>query len=142
IFQVDSELVKLYLTRSENIKVIDDPKGKLDVCVIYFSSNEIYYPNTPSAFRNAIIKRDKYEWQNSFFPGVKRHILVRDLQKQWYVEGVSSKWNSPDLLLQRLRELCSNYMIYTIGCSAGGFGAILFGSLLNAKKVYSFNGNF
>jgi hypothetical protein len=139
VFQVDSSLVKQYYNESDNIKVIDDDKGDLNICVIYFSSNELYYPNTEASFQNAIVNKDKYEWQNNHFPGVKRHIFVRDIQKQWYIEGVNAKLSTPDLLQKKLNELSSGYMIYTIGSSAGGFAAMLFGSMLGAKKVYAFN---
>lgn len=139
VFQVDSSLVKQYYHGSENIKVVDDDKGDLNICVIYFSSNELYYPNTEASFKNAIVNKDKYEWQNNQLPGVKRHIFVRDIQKQWYIEGVNSKLNTPELLQQKLKELSSGYLIYTIGSSAGGFAAMLFGSVLGAKKIYAFN---
>lgn len=139
IFQVDSDLVKKIYAESDNIKVVDDYNGKSNICVIYFSSNELYYPNTEASFLNAIEKRNKYEWQKNTFPGASRHIFVRDIQKQWYIEGTSAKYNTPSLLAKKLKEFSSNFTIYTIGSSAGGFAAILFGSILDAKRVYAFN---
>jgi len=139
IFQIDSIIVKNTYMESENIKVVDVSGAISNLCVIYFSSNELYYPNTEYAFQYAIEKRDKYEWINSKYPGAKRHVFVRDIQKQWYMEGVSVKNNTPVLLANQLNELCKGYTIYTIGSSAGGFAALLFGSMIKAKRVYAFN---
>ncbi|NDP28016.1 MAG: hypothetical protein GZ087_11405 [Flavobacterium sp.] len=139
IFQVDSDLVKKVYFESENIMIIDDQDTTSNLCVIYFSSNELYYPNTKSSFTNAILKRDKYEWSNNRFPDAKRHIFVRDIQKQWYIEGVSAKMNTPKLVAEHLIKLCKDYIVFTIGSSAGGFAALLFGSIIKAKRVYAFN---
>ncbi len=139
IFQIDSVIVKNAFTKSDNIKVVDVSDTISNLCIVYFSSNELYYPNTEYAFQNAIEKRDKYEWINTKYPGAKRHIFVRDVQKQWYMEGVSIKNNSPELLVNQLNELCKGFTVFTIGSSAGGFAALLFGSLIKAKRVYAFN---
>lgn len=139
IFQIDSVIVKNTLMESENIKVVDVSDETSNLCVVYFSSNELYYPNTEYIFQNAIEKRDKYEWINTKYIGAKRHIFVRDIQKQWYMEGISIKNNTPELLANQLNELCKGYTIYTIGSSAGGFAALLFGSMIKAKRVYAFN---
>lgn len=139
IFQIDSELVKKTYLEFENIKVVDESDSTSNLCVIYFSSNELYYPNTEYAFQNTIGKRDKYEWVNTKYPGAKRHIFVRDVQKQWYMEGVSVKNNTPELLANQLIELSKGFTIYALGSSAGGFAALLFGSMIKAKRVYAFN---
>ena len=139
IFQIDSIIVKKNFTKSDNSKIVDVPGTTSNLCVVYFSSNELYYPNTEYAFQNTIEKRDKYEWINTKYPEAKRHIFVRDIQKQWYIEGVSAKNNTPELLANQLNELCKGYTVFTIGSSAGGFAALLFGSLIKAKRVYAFN---
>ena len=139
IFQISSDLVKEYYTNGDNIKTIESFDGQQKNCIIYFSSNELYYPNTASSFIDAIVKRDKYEWKNNLFPSMQKHIFVRDLQKQWYIEGSSSVYNTTQLLVDKLAELTEGYKIYTIGSSAGGFAALLYGSILNAQRVYAFN---
>lgn len=139
IFQVDSDLVKNTYFKYENIKIFDDQENNSNLCVVYFSSNELYYPNTESSFANSIIKRDKYEWSNNRFPNAKRHIFVRDIQKQWYIEGVCVKYNTPELLAKYLVELSRGYAVFTVGSSAGGFAALLFGGMIKAKRVYAFN---
>lgn len=139
IFQIDSKIVRDTFMKYDNIKVVDVSDEASNLCVVYFSSNELYYPNTEYAFRNTIEKRDKYEWINTKYPGAKRHIFIRDIQKQWYLEGVSVKNNTPELLANQLNQLCYGYTVYTIGSSAGGFAALLFGSMIKATRVYAFN---
>ena len=139
IFQVHSKLV---------IEAFDGPNYYIEycneiqsskICVIYFSSNEIYYPNTPSSFSFSILNKDRYEWKKNKFKNVSKHIFLRDIRKQWYIGGVNSKLNHPMKLLDFLKSETKDYEVYVVGSSAGGFAAILFGSLLNARRVYAFN---
>ncbi|MDP5230062.1 MAG: hypothetical protein NWQ38_06685 [Cellulophaga sp.] len=141
IFQIDNAAVKKVYTERDNYKLKFHEGLNVDkkLCVIYFSSNELYYPNTPKAFQNSILQKDKFEWERNFLRNAHKHIFVRDIQKQWYIEGINKKYNSPDLVLQLLQELTSGFQVYAIGSSAGGFAALLFGSLLNAQRVYAFN---
>lgn len=141
IFQIDDPAVKKIYNEANNYKekFHSGPDVQKDLCVIYFSSNELYYPNTAKAFENSILVKDKFEWQRNFIRHAHKHIFIRDVQKQWYIEGISQKYNTPDLLLELLRELTAGFRVYVIGSSAGGFAALLFGSLLNAERVYAFN---
>lgn len=141
IFQIDHPLVKESYNNADNFKVIykEGHNIEKDLCVIYFSSNELYYPNTELAFKHSILNRNKFEWQNNLFPTAHKHILLRDIQKQWYIEGISNSYNSPEKVAKLLIDLTSNYRVYAIGSSAGGFAALLFGNLINAQRIYSFN---
>lgn len=141
IFQTDSPLVRSYYERGANFKVeySNEPESDASLCVIYFSSNELYYPNVEATFDRTIVKRDKYEWRNSKFPGAAKHIFVRDLQKQWYIEGINSKVNTPEKLAEQLKSEADGYRVYAIGSSAGGYAAMVYGSLLGAERVYAFN---
>jgi len=63
IFQVDSQdvigafnLDNYYIEYNEEVDLLDN-----NLCVIYFSSNEIYYPNTTESFNYFIKKRDKFK---------------------------------------------------------------------------------
>ncbi len=141
IFQIDSAAVLKAFTL-DNYRIEYTNEKDLvasDLCVIYFSSNEIYYPNTIQAFDYSIIQRDKYEWKRNKFPTAKKHIFIRDIQKQWYLGGINATLNSPIKLLEFLKIETAGYRIFTIGSSAGGYAAILFGSLLKANRVYAFN---
>lgn len=141
VFQINDKLINESYNLSQNFQVIYDEceSRKKNLCAIYFSSNEIYYPNTQKSFNESILVKDKYEWKSNRISGAFMHIFVRDIQKQWYIEGINSLVNTPDLLAEKLRELTSGFEVYTVGSSAGGFAAILFGSLLKAKRVYAFN---
>ncbi|KHJ38169.1 hypothetical protein PBAC_17100 [Pedobacter glucosidilyticus] len=140
IFQVHSPAV-LKEFSNKNFLIEYDNTANLEenLCVIYFSSNEIYYPNTNLAFKNAIIQRDKYEWKRNKFPQARKHIFLRDIRKQWYIGGINAELDNPLKLLDFLKKETDGYTVFTIGSSAGGYAATLFGSLLSANRVYAFN---
>lgn len=142
IFQINSPAVlkafennNYCIEYSSSTEEVCDP----NLCAIYFSSNEIYYPNTLRSFIYSIIERDKYEWKRNKHPMASKHIFIRDIRKQWYIGGVNSKLDSPLKLVEFLKRETTGYKVFTIGSSAGGFAAILFGSLLKVKRVYAFN---
>ena len=141
IFQIDDPLVKTTYHGNPNYEVVlsEGPSVQKDLCVIYFSSNDIYYPNTAQAFRSSIINKNKYEWRKNLIPVAHKHIFVRDIQKQWYIGGINAADNSPEKIAGLLQSLTQGYRIFTIGSSAGGFAAMLFGSMLKAERVYAFN---
>jgi hypothetical protein len=141
IFQIDSKVVKdSFKFDNYSIEYNDKINSvETDLCVIYFSSNEIYYPNTFGAFEYTILKSDKYEWKRNKFTNAKKHIFLRDIHKQWYLSGINDKLNNPEKVLDFLRNETIGYRIYTVGSSAGGYGALLFGNLLECDRVYAFN---
>ncbi|WP_159522013.1 hypothetical protein [Sunxiuqinia indica] len=144
IFQIDSPLVKQYYQNDQNYKILYDESIGVDkkLCAIYFSSNELYYPNTEKAFNFSIVGRDKFEWQRSMIPNVYKHIFFRDLQKQWYIEGINATINSPEKLRELIANETEGYRVYAIGSSAGGYAALIYGSLLQVERVYAFNPQF
>jgi hypothetical protein len=141
IFQIDSPAVLIaFEAENYNIEYLNDTDlVESDLCVLYFSSNEIYYPNTIQAFDYSIIQRDKYEWKRNKFPKAKKHIFIRDIRKQWYLGGINATLDSPIKLLDFLKNETGGYRIITIGSSAGGYAALLFGSLLKCERIYAFN---
>ncbi|MFI1772463.1 hypothetical protein [Thalassobellus citreus] len=141
IFQINSPDVLDFYSNANNykVKLYEDNNVQKDLCIIYFSSNELYYPNTPKAFQNSISVKDKFEWQRNFLRIAHKHVFIRDIQKQWYVEGINATYNTPNELIKLLKELTAGYRIFAIGSSAGGFAAMLYGSLLKAERVYAFN---
>lgn len=140
IFQIDSPIVlKIFDTDNYCIEYNNSDDCEKDLCVIYFSSNEIYYPNTIQAFNYAIIKRDKYEWKRNRFPNAGKHIFIRDIRKQWYIGGINNALDTPLKMMDFLKTETNGYKVYTLGSSAGGYAAILFGSMLKASRVYAFN---
>ncbi len=142
VFQADSDIVKSVYKNNNNYLIEYDNNQNKDHCAIYFSSNEIYFPNNEKAFSRSIIEKNKYEWFGIRVPYAHKHIFLRDIQKQWYLTGVNSMIDSPGKLLAFLESETSGYKVIALGSSAGGFAAVLFGSLLKARLILSFNGQF
>ncbi len=116
-------------------------------CFVVFSGNGLYYPNDYPTAIAALIKRDRYEWQNIAQSDLIRSqvgkiIFLRDIYKQWYVTSINSRINSIGKLFMFLREKTKGYDVVTIGNSAGGYMAALFGGLLSAKLALNFSGQY
>lgn len=142
VFQCDSNIVKNTYENNDNY-LIEEKETSKKKCCIYFSSNDIYYPNNEEIFKNQLLKKNKYEWYNTRVDFTQKHIFIRDIQKQWYLNGINTELNSIEKVLSFLKKETAGYEeIITIGSSAGGFAAVLFGELLNANKILSFNGQF
>ena len=117
--------------------------GDADTCVIYFSSNDIYYPNSEEIFTKRIVNKDFYEWYHTRINRASKHIFIRDIFKQWYLGGINANINSPEKLAAFLKQETQGYTnVITLGSSAGGYAAILYGSLINAQTVFAFNPQF
>lgn len=122
-----------------NYKIQLSEDGDPNLCAIYFTSHALYYPNTESEFTRSVLESDRYEWYKSRHLNAGKHIFVRDVFKQWYLKGINGSINSPDLLLRFLKHQTEGMEVVTIGASAGGYAAILYGCMLNAKSVLAFN---
>lgn len=143
VFQVDSELVRQVYEQQDNYLIeYDDTVPVKDICAIYFSSNDIYYPNEENVFRKRIIERNAFEWYGTRINNAYKHIFLRDIFKQWYLKGINSQQNSPTELLALLKKETEGLSVVAVGSSAGGYAAILFGVLLQAKRVLAFNPQF
>lgn len=139
-FQVDSEIIKNAYHSLDNY-LIEYENGECEdkICAIYFSGHSIYFPNTEECFRGEILKKNKFEWYGKRFNGASKHIFIRDIHKQWYLSGINAKISSPNDLLEFLRRESIGYKVICIGSSAGGYAALLYGSLLNAIRIYAFS---
>lgn len=144
VFQTDSDSIKKALNSPNYIIEYSDTSNntKDKFCVIYFSSNNIYYPNTKEEFQKSIVKKNKYEWYGSRIEKGAKHIFIRDIQKQWYLQGINNELNTIDKIISFLRSETEGYKIIMLGSSAGGYAAVLIGSILNADKILTFNGQF
>ena len=111
-------------------------------CAIYFSGSGIFFPNTEEALEKAIIREDRYEWYNHRITNAEKHIFVRDVAKQFYVNGINKKCNNLILLIEFLKQETKEYKIIAVGSSAGGYAATLIGSILNAERIFCFSGFF
>lgn len=142
VFQTDSNMVKDAYKRDNCLIAYNTQNMDSNICAIYFSSNDIYFPNNEEAFQNQIVNKDFYEWFNNRIEKAYKHIFIRDIQKQWYLGGINSSIDSPEKLLAFLIDEVKDFSVITLGSSAGGYAAVLYGQLLNAKKILSFNGQF
>ena len=130
----------------DNYRVIDTGH-KTGRAIIFFSGNGLYFPNTEQEFTQKVITMDKYEWENISRDKLirqyyERIILIRDIYKQWYIQGINSRYNTVDKTAELLRGLTEGFNVTTCGNSAGGYAAVLFASLLNADRFFSVSGQF
>lgn len=146
VFQEDIGLVEKIYRENKNYVVWDiDSENKN--CLILFSSNGLYAPNTREAFEEKIVRNDRYEFQKvTNCCRVKKRfgrlIYVRDLWRSWYVRGISQSVDTIDKLILLLAELTEGYRIVTAGISSGGFMAMAAGVRLGAACVLNFSGQF
>ncbi len=114
-----------------------------DICAIYFSSNGIdAMCEDDNDFEEIIVRKNRFEWKKNRIQIAKKHIFIRDVFKEYYVEGINKDLNTCDKLLEFLRSETKNMKVITVGSSSGGYAAILFGILLKAEAVFSFTGQF
>lgn len=143
-FQVDSDIVKdVYRSKANCLVEYDESVNRRDTCAVYFSSNDIYYPNTEEIFRKRIVDKNFFEWYRCRVTDVYKHIFVRDVFKQWYLAGINAEIGDSEALGKWLQSETKGYArVEMIGSSAGAYAAILFGSLLGASRVLAFNPQF
>lgn len=66
-------------------------------------------------------------------------LFLKDARRQWYLGGLEGMGTNIDENLNFLRNEFAKYdKVICMGCSAGGYGAILYGSLLNVDAVIAF----
>lgn len=71
-----------------------------------------------------------------------KRLFIRDVHQAWYQRGVPGHGDTIDDLAARLRELLDEARarrLVVAGNSAGGYGALLFGTLLGADRVLAFS---
>lgn len=133
-------------SENENYKIIFN-NCNTRKCIVFFSGNGLYYPNTLEVFQKVVINEDRYEWQNvakesSIIQNYQMIILIRDVYKTFYQKGISNSLNSIDRVLQFLKEKTKGYKVTTCGNSAGGYMATIAGYHLNAEAVFTFGGQW
>lgn len=131
----------------DNYKVIDyassgDDNVKRKYCVIYCSSNDIWYPNELSAFKHSFFENDYYEWTSIECQIAVKEIYVRDIYKSWYVTGINSRINSIEKLIEFLKDEIGELPIICVGSSSGGYLAVLLACLLHASHALCFSAQF
>lgn len=133
------ELIDDIYINEKNYCIEINEHSNNNICAVYFSSNGIY-ADTEKDFEYAIIQKNRFEWKNTRINNAKKSIFLRDINKNFYIDGINSTINNIDKVIDFLRKETKGYDIVTIGSSAGGYMAIVAGVLLQAKCVYSFCG--
>jgi len=94
------------------------------------------------AFSGADTPRGRFHYFNLLKNYDENVILVNSTKEDYYqfgLDGVGGLPDSINLLRKIIRKLAGeNAVIRTFGCSMGGYGALLYGSLLKAKEIYAF----
>lgn len=124
----------------QNYRILEHNGG--GYCVIYCSSNDIWYPNEEYAFRNAILEKNRYEWENIHSKLASKEIYIRDIYKSWYVTGINEKIDTIDKLVHFLKTEIGELPTILIGSSSGGYLASALGCILNAEYVIAFSAQF
>ena len=140
-FEENLEIERFY-NEQRNYKV--ESIGDEGYCYIFFTSHGLYYPTSIEEFRKNVITSDKYEWMNiASDKEIKNkasiYVFVRDIYKNWCINGCNGIINTQDKVAELLKNLSRGKRIITVGSSAGGYMAILFGCLLKAEAIYAFS---
>ena len=141
-FQADSEIIINHYNNFPNYLIEFNDSVEAEYCVVYFSSNDLYYPNTEIAFKEGVLERNRFEWYKNRIHIGHKHIFFRDIKKQWYLTGVNKILNSPQKIADFIQEEAKGYKLIFVGSSAGGFISVIIGQMLNALRIYTFNGQF
>lgn len=67
-------------------------------------------------------------------------IFIRDIYKQYYVNGINCEINTIDKLCEFLKKETEGMRIIICGTSSGGYIATILGIYLNAELVFNFGG--
>ncbi|MEY8257200.1 hypothetical protein AAK706_05665 [Erysipelotrichaceae bacterium 66-17] len=121
----------------DNYKIINT--GDSELCFIFCSSNNIYYPDTEEEIVKTIFEKDRYEWERISQNIEGKKIFLRDILKAWYAHGINMEINSIDKIVLMLKRETSGYKIVTVGNSAGGYLALLLGAMLDAEYSIVFS---
>lgn len=140
----NAEIYNVYT--KNNYKVLYT-RANTNKCCVFFTSNDLFFPNTVEEMEKRIIKEDRYEWENIsrnklILRTYKKIIFLRDVYKQWYITGINSSIDTIDKVCDMLRKETTGYSVTTCGSSSGGYMAVLVGCLLNAELIFSNSGQF
>ncbi len=113
--------------------------------IIFFTGHGLYFPTTIEQFREKVVNNNKFEWKNiaenkRIQICADKFIFVRDIYKNWCIQGINSRVDTQDKVANMLKEAVGDDKdVVTVGSSAGGYMAVLFGILLGAKIIYTFS---
>ena len=110
---------------------------------IFFTSHGLYYPTTLKEFKKQVVENDRYEWENisknkKIYNRAMEYIYIRDMYKSWCLQGINRDLDTIDKVADFLAERTKGRKVITVGSSAGGYMAIVFGLLIKASAIYAF----
>lgn len=142
--QIDKELVKLINLAYKNNNWLTRGSQKNQKVFVFSSSNGLYFPNTSKQFNDTILVNDTYEWQNisKGFEEFNKLLFLRDVHKQWYLNGINSEVNSIEKIVELVKNLVNDKTLITVGTSSGGFLSTILGLSIESEMVFSFSGQF
>ena len=129
-------------TNALNYKIIN-LNNKKNLCYVFFSSNGII--NGKRTLKD-VLDSDYYEFSNvaksrSVLKKASKIIFLRDLELNFYVNGINDSINSIDCILDFLLKETKGCEVIAVGYSGGGYIATICGlKMSNVKRVYSFGG--
>lgn len=145
IFRLDEANEMLNHAYEEgNIKILRG-LAKNKKCLIFCSSNGVYFPNTTEIFRQKIICNDFYEWSrigSLLIEYVELIIFIRDVRKNFYVTGINEQYNTIDRVIKYFTNILGGYEVRIAGSSAGGYMASILGVALKACLVINIGGQW
>ena len=134
-------MVQKAFNELDNYLIIDEASNT-GWCCVYFSSNGIYFPSDEATFRREILEKNRFEFYGTRLRHCSKHIFVRDIHKQWYLQGISNRYNSIEKVAAFLKKATEGYHVITLGSSAGGYAAALFATLINAEYAICVDAQF
>lgn len=142
IHHTDKEIVRYCYDQLPNYR-IEENESDSDLCAVYFSSNGVdFMCKNDEDFKRVMIGKNRFEWAKNTIRRARKHIFIRDVFKEFYVEGINLKLNTCDKVFAFLKAETKGMRTVTVGSSSGGYAAVLFGILLDAEYVVSFTGQF
>ncbi len=147
IIDEDNELLREVYCHNFNYRVVDSEICDNNKCIVFFSGNGLYYPDTMEEFKTTIVESDRYEWMRiglsvEIQSHFSRIVFVRDIYKTWYEKGINSTTDSVDKLILLLKDICKGYEVTTCGNSAGGYIAAIVCNEINGKCAWNFGGQW
>lgn len=146
IFESTAENKEIYdyFCTHDNIEVQESLGDAEDPVAVFFTGHGLYYPTTIEQFRFEVIINNKFEWKNisqnsRISKRFSKVVFVRDIYKNWCINGVGKDIQSQDQLANKLKKIVNGKRCVTIGSSAGGYMAVLFGILLGAEAIFAFS---
>lgn len=107
-------------------------------CIVFLSSNGVFFPDTYESLINGIVLNDYYEWEKistSLIYKYEKIIYLRDVRKAFYVTGINSVISSIDQLIEWMKIETQGFQVDYVGASSGGYLAMILATVLDNSRV-------